>query len=75
MVFSKFPDVVFSDCKFLIKNLLIVLFGVNIGAPYSIIGLISESKSVEIALNESFERMTDLFSPKNALIALVFRSF
>ena len=58
--------------KYLTIDLLVALSGVQIGAPYSIIGLIRESKSVVSALNDSFERITVLFRPKNALMAFVF---
>ena len=50
--------------KSLIIDLLVALSGVQIGAPYSTIGLIRESKSVVSALNDSFERITVRFRPK-----------
>ena len=44
----------------------------QIGAPYKAIGLISESKSMIRALNDSLDLIILRFKPKNALIALVF---
>ena len=57
----------------LIKHLLIELSGVQSGAPYKSIGFISESNNLTVALNDNFDLMIDLFSPKNARIALVFK--
>ena len=51
--------------KYLTIDLLVALSGVQIG-------LIRESKSVVSALNDSFERITVRFRPKNALMAFVF---
>ena len=53
--------------KYLIIDLLIALSGVQIGDPYSTISLIRESKSVVSALNDSFERITVRFRPKNVV--------
>ena len=75
MVFNKFPDVSLPDFTIFITALFTPLFGVQIGAPYSKIGLISESNRVDRALKESLERMTDHFNPKKALMAFILRSF
>ena len=63
-----------SVSKAFSSDLFIELLGVQIGAPYNIIGLISELKSIDNALNDSLERITDLLSPKKARIAFVFKS-
>ena len=48
----------------LIIDLLIVLVGAHIGAPYTVIGLISESNNIRRDLNESFDLIIVLLSPK-----------
>ena len=70
---NKLVAVVSVELIVLQRDLLIVLVGVHIGAPYNRMGLKSESNSVRSALKNSFERMTTLFRPKNARIALVLR--
>ena len=57
----------------LIIDLLIVLVGAHTGAPYKVICLISESNNIRRDLNESFDLMIVLLSPKNASIAFIFR--
>ena len=72
MDFKKFAELSLSVSKAFSSDLFIEILGVQIGAPYNIIGLISELKSIDNALNDSLERITDLLSPKKARIAFVF---
>ena len=68
----KFWILFVSLLQYFIMDLLVKLLGVQIGAPYKITGLISESNSVLNALNDNLERIIVRLKPKNALIALVF---
>ena len=69
----KFCTLVGLTEQYLIIDLLVALFGVQIGAPYKTIGLMSESKSMASDLKDNFDRITVRFRPKNALIAFVLR--
>ena len=70
----KFCTLYEVDFRYFIIDLFIALVGVQIGAPYRAIGLISESNRVSRALNDNFERIILRFNPKNALKALVLRA-
>ena len=48
--------------------------GVQSGAPYNNMGFIRESNRVESALKESWVLFIVLLRPKNARVALLFRS-
>ena len=55
------------------RFLIIGKVGVQMGAPYIIIGLINESNSVVRALKESLDLLTVRFNPNRDLIDLVLR--
>ena len=54
-------------------DLLITLVGVQIGAPYKIIGLTSESNKVVSALKDNFDRIIVRFKPRKARIDFILR--